>query len=212
MINKKIVIPDKVFHKLWDAACDSDTLDEYYSSITSPSSKSHINLQKYNISTSQIYDVLKTIHNAAHYSIQSLIKEYQFTKASFSHRFCVPIRTVENWCAQTNKCPGYTRLLFLRALDYQILPKGFYVESYCPKDKPSVKTSKEKLNDISVISNENNIDTELPINNHETDYIHFSIRDWEQTHTNSDCSELLAKTDYLSDILKRRSRQIGDDC
>ena len=212
MVHKKTVIPDKIFHKLWDYACDSDSFDEFFSMITSQSSKSYVNMQKYNIFADKLYDVLKSIHCAAHYPIKSMIIDYGFTKASFSHRFCVPIRTVENWCAQTNKCPGYTRLLFLNALGYSILPKGFYFESTLPTGHYIRKSSPEKSESCDSINSKEMLKEESNFVNQENDFSHFSLRDWEQTHTNSCNSDILAKTNYLSDILKRRSRQIGDDC
>ena len=216
-MTKKIVIPDKIFHKLWDYACEYDSLDEFYSAINTSSSKSYINLQKYNISVSQLYDVIKAIYDAAHYSIKDIIKDFHFTKASFSHRFCVPIRTVENWCARTNKCPGYTRLLFLEALEFQILPNNIYIESKCQiekndKRRRNMQRAVKTTVSGNVMLEDVDLEDNFPMPSFNDDYMNFSVRDWEQTHSNSDSSDILAKTDYLSDILKRRSRQFGDDC
>lgn len=212
MVHKKIVIPDKIFHKLWDYACNLDSFDEFCSLITSPTSKSYINMEKYNVFADQLYDVLKSIHCAAHYPIKSMIKDYGFTKASFSHRFCVPIRTVENWCAKTNKCPGYTRLLFLNALGYSILPKGIYFEASRTNEKNIGRESTQNSDSYNSISSQEIVKEEPDFYTHENEFSLFSLRDWEQTHSNSSNSDILAKTDYLSDILKRRSRQIGEDC
>ena len=212
MVRKKIILPDKIFHKLWDHACDIDSFDEFYALITAPSSQSYINMQKYNISSNQLYDILKSIHGAAHYSLKSMIYDYGFTKASFSHRFCVPIRTVENWCNQTNKCPSYTRLLFLNALDYSILPKGICFESSISVTKNTEKPLADEAEFTISATTQEIFKEDSLLDKQENDLSHFSLRDWEQTHSNSGNSDILAKTDYLSDILKRRSRQLGDNC
>ncbi len=208
MTSKAIVITDRIFHKLWDIALSSDSFNLYYSSVTNEDSPNFVNLSKFNLSPDCLYDLLKSIYNAANISINDILAKYNFSKASFAHRFCIPIRTVENWCSNTNKCPGYTKLMFLHSLNEQILPTGFQTEFInnstqtkpTKKKSPSKKISKRELpkslnyNSYNYNSNEN-----------------FSLRDWEQTHSTDNSSDILSKTDYLSDILKRRPRQTGAD-
>lgn len=211
--NKLIILPDKIFHTLWDTACDCNSFDEYYNSIIFTNSYKYIDFSRYNIPLDQVYDLLKSIYQASSLTIKDLLSKYNYSKAAFSHRFCVPIRTVENWCASTNKCPNYTRLLFLQSLGEPILPSYIVTGSMVTKATTEAPIKKKSAPKKSIVTEKSSYSNDFSNNLYDTDYTnsHFSLRDWEQTHTNSSSSNLLSKTDYLSDILKRRSRQNGDD-
>ena len=52
-------------------------------------------------------------------TIRDLRTAYGLSRMDFSRRFCIPIRTIENWeCTGTNarECPTYVRLLIAEAL------------------------------------------------------------------------------------------------
>lgn len=39
--------------------------------------------------------------------VKEMITALNITKAEFSRRYDIPLRTIENWCAETSKCPDY---------------------------------------------------------------------------------------------------------
>ena len=53
---------------------------------------------------------LTRLWNVAHWDFKVLIKEMGFTLLSFSNRFCVPYRTVQDWAAGRRNPPSYVRL------------------------------------------------------------------------------------------------------
>ena len=59
------------------------------------------------------------IWDAYHMTIRDLRTAAGLSRMNFSRRFCIPIRSVENWeCTGTNarECPTYVRLLIADAL------------------------------------------------------------------------------------------------
>lgn len=62
---------------------------------------------------------LSMIWEAYHMTIRDLRTAAGLSRTDFSRRFCIPIRTIENWeCTGPNarECPGYVRLLIAEAL------------------------------------------------------------------------------------------------
>lgn len=61
-------------------------------------------------------DQLRTIYAAASCTVREIVAAVGMTQAAFAERFCVPRRTVEDWCRGITKCPMYTRLLIQQSL------------------------------------------------------------------------------------------------
>ena len=62
---------------------------------------------------------LVLIWDAYHMTIRDLRTAAALSRMDFSRRFCIPIRTIENWeCTGPNarECPVYVRLLIAEAL------------------------------------------------------------------------------------------------
>lgn len=59
----------------------------------------------------EIAAVLRNIHHVAHMTIRELIAEAGLTQTAFAQRFCIPLRTVQNWCGGQNKCTDYDKLM-----------------------------------------------------------------------------------------------------
>ena len=62
---------------------------------------------------------LSMIWDAYHMTIRDLRTASGLSRSEFSRRFCIPIRTIENWeCTGPNSrgCPAYVRLLIAEAL------------------------------------------------------------------------------------------------
>lgn len=64
----------------------------------------------------EVMDILSSIHRVAHMSLKDMVKHSGLSQARFAEKFCIPKRTVENWCSGTNKCPHYTRLMIARLI------------------------------------------------------------------------------------------------
>lgn len=126
---KRLILPDIIFHKLWLGALRSENFNFYFNMITDNSSSDYINLSKYNFDTNLTYEVLKCIYDYSNITIVDIIKKYGFTNASFSHRFCIPISTVECWVAGKRECPAYLKLLILESLGADILTKKVILQS-----------------------------------------------------------------------------------
>ena len=57
---------------------------------------------------------LGRIWDAAHMSARDLVQHTGLSQARFAERYCIPKRTVENWCSGINFPPDYVRLLLAR--------------------------------------------------------------------------------------------------
>lgn len=58
-----------------------------------------------------LVDHLGSIWDAAHRSIRQIAADADLSQRKLAERFGIPYRTMENWCAGTNKCPDYARLM-----------------------------------------------------------------------------------------------------
>lgn len=59
---------------------------------------------------------LRSIYTAVHRTIREIVEASGLSQAAFARRYCIPKRTVENWCSGVNDCPLYTRLLLQESL------------------------------------------------------------------------------------------------
>jgi DNA-binding transcriptional regulator YiaG len=62
---------------------------------------------------------LSRIWELAHLSMKELISRTGMTQTSFAKGAGIPLRTVQNWCAESRDCPAYVR--FLLAEHYKLL-------------------------------------------------------------------------------------------
>lgn len=102
---------DKLFCKLWQDALKQPELEMYIGEYGYPDWFDEINED-----ADEAISTLTAIHRVAHMSIREMLKEAKLTQNAFATKFCIPLRTVENWSAEVNKCPDYTRLLIARQL------------------------------------------------------------------------------------------------
>ena len=51
------------------------------------------------------------LFKTAHMSIKDLIRYAGMTQKEFATHYCIPLRTIESWCADKRKCADYLRLL-----------------------------------------------------------------------------------------------------
>lgn len=58
---------------------------------------------------------LHGIYTAVNRTPKEIVAASGLSQAAFAERYCIPKRTVEDWCRGVAKCPLYTRLLLQRA-------------------------------------------------------------------------------------------------
>ena len=51
--------------------------------------------------------LLGSIYDLTHATVRGLCKQYSLSHAQFAARFCIPLRTVDNWCTGERKAPAY---------------------------------------------------------------------------------------------------------
>lgn len=102
---------DKLFNKLWKDAIDQPNKDLFLAEYGYPDWFDEISQDPQDISKT-----LGNIHDVAHMPLKDIIKRAGLTQAAFSTKFCIPIRTVEDWCSGKNKCRDYDRLMFCKIL------------------------------------------------------------------------------------------------
>lgn len=119
------IIPNKLFYILWmDAECSSLAL--FMNKYTSPFSKDRIQFQKkYDLNPNEVNTILKNIYVLKTKPFQELLEECGIRKADASKIFCIPIRTIEDWYSEKNRCPLYIRLMV--AKEYRLLDFGKYI-------------------------------------------------------------------------------------
>ena len=102
---------DKLFNKIWKDALEQPNKELYMAEYGYPDWFDEISQDPQEIS-----DILGNIHEVAHMTLKEIIKRAGLTQAAFSVKFCIPIRTVEDWCSGKNKCRDYDRLMFCKIL------------------------------------------------------------------------------------------------
>ena len=85
-------------------------LDAYVSDL----SLSTIWGDKDGISDASIRFALRSIYTAVSRTPKEIVAASGLSQAAFAERYCIPKRTVENWCSGARECPIYTRLLLQR--------------------------------------------------------------------------------------------------
>ncbi len=105
---------DQMFYKLWMDALSQPDEDMYIAEYGYPDYFDEIG-KDYD----EVVSVLRSIHKIAHISFKEILKESGLTQRGCSIKFCIPLRTIENWCLNTEnarKCPDWIRLMFCRQL------------------------------------------------------------------------------------------------
>lgn len=61
-------------------------------------------------------DQLRSVYAAVNRPVREIVSVSGMTQAAFAEAFCIPRRTVEDWCRGVRKCPLYTRLMMQQCL------------------------------------------------------------------------------------------------
>ena len=104
---------DKIFSTIWADALKSNDRDAFVSDWTLSSIWDDD--QEDDIPQDRIEHLLQ-IWNAAHMSVKEICAAVKLTQAKLATRFCIPCRTVEDWCRGVSKCADYIRLMMMENL------------------------------------------------------------------------------------------------
>ena len=61
-------------------------------------------------------DQLRSIYAAVNRPVREIVSAAGMTQAAFAEAFCIPLRTIENWCSGCRECPLYTRLMMQKCI------------------------------------------------------------------------------------------------
>lgn len=61
-------------------------------------------------------EALGGIYDACRRSVRDIVAAAGLSQRKFAEHFCIPLRTIENWCAGQRECPIYIRLMMQEAL------------------------------------------------------------------------------------------------
>lgn len=106
-------ISDSTFAALWGEALAASDRDAYvsdwaHSSIWEDDPESEI--------PSERIEYLGKIWDIAHMSANEIVGAAGLNRTEFAQRFCLPYRTLTNWCRGERSCPDYIRLMMAEAL------------------------------------------------------------------------------------------------
>ncbi len=97
---------DKLFLALWSAARSSTDRDTFISAWGDAPDA--------DIPAARI-DLLARLWDAAHLTIRDIRQHTGLSQAAFATRYCIPVRTLEDWERGVRSCPDYLRLLLAQA-------------------------------------------------------------------------------------------------
>lgn len=119
-------LPEKEFYLLWHSVKNYSSKNDYVSKHLSPLHKERFDFKKYDIPPSMSIDLLSNIYDMYNLSINDIIKASGLKRASFGYRYCIPIRTLEEWCKKDTS-PDYVRLFILKEIGLFKLPKYLHI-------------------------------------------------------------------------------------
>ncbi len=125
----------KEFHKLWSAACKEPNLNECLKQSLHAGGKSEFKFEKAGLDYPNAVTLLSSIHKLSHTSFKDLLEKIGKRKCEISDRYCIPIRTIEEWYSGNNRCPDYFRLILIR---------DFSLAKFNVKDKETKKKAQDK--------------------------------------------------------------------
>ena len=148
------IIPDRIFHKLWDEAGKYNDLDEYIISISSNSKI--FNYKSHDLDYPEYAELLKNIYNCRKLKLKDISDKVSKQKSELSHIFCIPIRTIEAWYSDINTIPAYILLMMLKHFHLINLGKYIRLESEIEREatKPSIYNKRTTSDPNSIKSYE----------------------------------------------------------
>lgn len=140
-IKRTKILPDRIFHKLWDEAVKCEDSNSFIWTFSNPLSEKCIQFkEKYDIDIVTTVYLLNRIYEMAHFEFREILELAEKKQADVSHIFCIPTRTVQDWYSGKNKCPSYVILMLLKQFHLFQLSKYVKLQSEIEfyRSKPNV--------------------------------------------------------------------------
>ena len=104
------VLSDRAFRDLWQQAIAAPDPDAFVAEANCPDA---------DLLTTQ--EQLRRMWHVAHDGFREVLDAFCLTPTECANRFCMPIRTMQNWIYDIHPCPPYLRLMMAEALGYVTL-------------------------------------------------------------------------------------------
>ena len=72
--------------------------------------------------STEFQETLRSIYTAATRTVREIVGASGLTQTAFAERWCIPLRTVQDWCREIAKCPLYTRLMIQQCMGMFVPP------------------------------------------------------------------------------------------
>lgn len=144
------ILPDRVFHKLWDAVDRYESPDGYINNIIE--NNRIFDHRRYGLDYVEACFVLDNIYKLKNMSFKDILEAAGTKKSVVSHIFCIPIRTLEDWFSGVNRSPAYIRLMMIKYFHLLNLGKHVRIESDINffRTRPSVYVRHKQKNEKRV--------------------------------------------------------------
>ena len=103
---------DKLFATIWADACASADVDAFASDWSLSSAL----LPDGEDIDAELVAQLRVMWHVAHDPFKELLRAMGLTQARCVTRFCIPLRTVQDWAGARSKCAPYIRLMMAEAM------------------------------------------------------------------------------------------------
>lgn len=217
---KNRILPDKVFCTIWMAACAEPNVDLYIHTYCDRNSKDRIDFSKYNIFEADSYDLLTKVHNLANMTINDIINAANIKRTDLQYRFCIPKRTLQDWCYEKNVPAPYIKLMLLREYGLLNLGEKIVIQSDVKiihttatskgsdtYDQPKVRKSPLVQQSSKILTDDNDNDEQDLLFDEFDKYMEQFDKKMEKITSEdySSVSSILSQTDYLRDIIHRKN-------
>lgn len=102
----------KLYYKLWLDAKSQPNKEMYINEYGYPDWFDEISTDP-----DEVVSFLGEIHDKIWTPFKDILDGYGLSKAEFSRRFCIPIRTVEDWYSGKRKMPEWAKKLIIEKLE-----------------------------------------------------------------------------------------------
>lgn len=106
---------DKQFNILWADSLESTDRDYYVAEWATSS----VWGEPADLTDADLLEIAAKLDNlwaVAHMSVKDICKAANLTQVALAIKFCIPIRTVEDWCRGIRQVPHYIRLMMAESL------------------------------------------------------------------------------------------------
>ena len=124
------IIPDPLFYELWNVSYGCNSHEDFFSTILKNPPKGFKNfMTDYKVTSGLMMTILEKIYDFSHMSAKEVFEKTGKKKAELRDIFCIPLRTLEDWCYNKSHIPTYAKLMMLKHFHLLNLGNQVYLES-----------------------------------------------------------------------------------